>query len=69
MKLLRREKKNSICNATYEKVCPCCGKKFRARYPMNDMYLAQSAKDVVKSHYNAHTLFCNPVSVKMDCSA
>ena len=58
MKLFKKEKRNHVHYATYEKFCPCCGRRFRAAYPANDMYLSQTAKDMVMSNYNTHKLFC-----------
>lgn len=69
MKILKSKKTKRICTATYEKRCECCGRKFKATYPVSDYHLAQTAKDMVNSHYNAHKLFCNAEAAKLKISA
>lgn len=63
MKLFKKEKRKNICYATYEKICPCCGRKFRATYKADDMYAYQTAKDMVNSNLKAHSLFCTNTEI------
>lgn len=59
MKILNFKKNhNRGYQAVYQKKCPCCGRTFRATYSSTDYNLYQTAKDIVDSHYNAHTLCC-----------
>ncbi len=59
MKLITAKKtRKRIERAEYVKRCPCCGKTFRATYPMSDFLLSAQARDMVNENYCAHISFC-----------